>query len=158
MYKKAIILIISTFCINCGFSQIKKVKVEPAYVAAKLLDMVGSRDYQEVCSYYGYERDSTAAQGTNRFVDSKGSSVTWLDSLTEDADSIHELTFHTPQSLASIEAALTKVGYSKTTQPKVNKPSINGTRYEKRNKYSNHSRVIIIQPGSPNTLHLIRKR
>ena len=158
MYKKAIILIISFFCVNFIFAQVKKVRVEPAYVAAKLLDIVATESYPEVMTYYGYERDSTAAQGTNRFVDSKGSSVTWLDSLTEEADSIHELTFRTPQSLTSIETALTKVGYSKTSQPKVNKPSINGTRYEKRNKYSNRSRVIIIQPGSPNTLHLIRKR
>ena len=158
MYKKALILIICSLSINFIFAQVKKVKVEPAYVAAKLLDIVESRDYPEVCIYYGYQPDSTAAEGTHIYTDSKGSSVVWLDSRTEDSDSIHELTFRTPQSLASIEAALTKVGYSKTTQPKVNKPSINGTRYEKRNKYSNRSRVIIIQPGSPNTLHLIRKR
>ena len=158
MYKKAIILIICSLCINFIFAQVKKVRVEPAYVAAKLLDIVESRDYPEVCIYYGYQPDSTAAEGTHIYTDSKGSSVVWLDSRTEDSDSIHELTFRTPQSLASIEAALTKVGYSKTTQPKVNKSSINGTRYEKRNKYSNRSKVIIIQPGSPNTLHLIRKR
>ena len=158
MYKKALILILSAISINCAFSQIKKDKVEPAYVAAKLLDIVAMESYPEVMTYYGYQPDSTAAEGTHIYTDSKGSSVVWLDSRTEDSDSIHELTFRTPQSLASIEAALTKVGYSKTTQPKVNKPSINGTRYEKRNKYSNRSKVIIIQPGSPNTLHLIRKR
>ena len=158
MYKKALILIIAAICINYGFAQVKKVRVEPVYVAAKLLDLVESKDYPEVCLYYGYQPDSTAAEGSHIYTDGKGSSVYWLDSQTEDSDSLHELKFRTNQSINTIESALTQCGYKKTTTPKVDIPSVNGTRYEKRNKYSDRSRVIIIQPGSPNVLHLIRKR
>ena len=158
MYKKVLILIISFLCVNFIFAQVKKVKVEPAFVAVKLLDMVESKDYPEVCLYYGYQPDSTAAEGSHIYTDSKGSSVYWIDSHTEDSDSIHEIKFRTSQSVSAIESALTQCGYKKTTTPKVDIPSVNGTRFEKRNKYSDRSRVIIIQPGSPNTLHLIRKR
>ncbi|MDE6460529.1 MAG: hypothetical protein K2K52_06840 [Paramuribaculum sp.] len=158
MYKKALILIIYSLSVNFISAQFKKVRVEPAYVATKLLDMVESKDYPEVCIYYGYQPDSTATEGTHIYTDSKGSSVYWIDSQTEDSDSIHELKFRTNQSISAIESALTQCGYKKTTTPKVDIPSVSGTRFEKRNKYSDRSRVIIIQSGSPNTLHLIRKR
>ena len=158
MYKKAIILILSAICINCCLAQVKKFKVEPAYVAAKLLEMVDSKEYPGVCIYYGYQPDSTATEGTHIYSDGKGSSVYWLDSQVEESDSIHELKFSTNQSIRTIENALTQCGYENTSKPKVDIPSISGIRYEKRNRFSNRSKVIIIQPGSPTTLHLIRKR
>lgn len=127
-------------------------------MAAKLLDMADSKEYPGVCIYYGYQPDSTATEGTHIFSDGKGSSTYWLDSQVEESDSIHELKFLTNQSIRSIEKALTQCGYQKTSKPKVDIPSISGIRYEKRNRFSNSSKVIIIQPGSPTTLHLIRKR
>ncbi|MDE5822846.1 MAG: hypothetical protein K2H63_10265 [Paramuribaculum sp.] len=156
--KNKLIFVFTLFIVNCCLAQVKKFKVEPAYVAAKLLEMVDSKEYPGVCIYYGYQPDSTATEGTHIYSDGKGSSAYWLDSQVEESDSIHELKFRTNQSIRTIEEALTQCGYQKTSKPKVDIPSINGIRYEKRNRFSNRSKVIIIQPGSPNTLHLIRKK
>lgn len=155
--KKIFLLFTVLLFIFKAFGQIKQQRVQPVYVAAKLLEMVEAESYPDVMTYYGYERDSTAAPGINRY-NYQGSTAVWLDSLTEEADSIHELTFFTPQSASTIEEALLQNGYVKTTSPKVDKPAISGTRFERRLRFSQRSRVIILQPGSPNTLHLLHKR
>lgn len=151
-----LLLIVSMLSVET-FGQIKQQRVQPVYVAAKLLDMVEAESYPDVVSYYGYERDSTAPKGVNRYT-YQGSTAVWLDSLIEEADSIHELSFFTPQSASTIEVTLLQNGYVKTNTPLVDKPNISGTRFEKRNRLSQRSRVIILQPGSPNTLHLLHKR
>lgn len=156
MNRVFIFLIVSLFTFG-AFAQIKQQRVEPVYVAAKLLEMVEAESYPDVMTYYGYERDSTAAPGINRY-SYQGSTAVWLDSLTEEADSIHELTFYTPQITSAIEAALLENGYVRNNTPLVDKPAISGTRFERRLRFSQRSRVIILQPGSPNTLHLLHKR
>lgn len=157
MRQISLTMIMLLFCGTITFAQIKLQRVKPVYVAAKLLEIVDPDSYPEVMAYYGYERDSTAAPGENRY-SYNGSTAIWLDNLTEDADSIHELTFLTPQSLTEIESALLDNGYIKTTKPMVDKPSISGTRFERRLRFSNRARVIIIQSGSPNVLHLLHKK
>ena len=155
---KRIILLTILVCISVlyGTAQIKKVRVAPAYVAAKLVEAVNPDDYKEICTFYGYEPISSP-NGENAFTDNKGSKAFWIDSLTQEGDSIRELKFFTNQPLAEIEKAFQSCGYTKTNSPKVDKPSVNGVRYEKRTKFSNRSKVCIIKPGPPNTLFLISK-
>lgn len=111
-------MILALFCGTVTFAQVKQQRVEPVYVAAKLLEMVDPTSYPDVMTYYGYERDSTATPGVNRY-SYKGSTAIWLDSLIEDSDSIHELTFLTPQAITEIETALLDNGYIKTTTPTI---------------------------------------
>lgn len=139
-----------------GNAQVKKIRVAPAYVAAKLVEAVNPDEYKEICTYYGYEFQLTK-DGENSFSDNKGSRVFWADSLTQEEDSIRELKFFTTQPTSEIEKVFQQCGYTKTTSPKVDKPSVNGLRYEKKTKFSNRSKVCIIAPGSPNTLYLISK-
>ena len=155
---KKIILLTFLACSSVlyGAAQIQKVRVAPAYVAAKLVEAVNPEEYKDICTYYGYEPISSPS-GENAFTDNKGSKAFWTDSLTQEEDSIRELKFFTNQPLAEIEKAFHLCGYTKTTCPKVDKPSVNGVRYEKRTKFSNRSKVCIIKPGTPNTLFLISK-